>query len=164
MRVINRPPELAEDETRSEPVMVHALEESEKQDNVQYDNIVLLEPTAPLRTPETIRICMNRLVETGAPSLLTVTRSDEFYGEGKDGRFVPLFPNERGSRQERPERLYMSGTVFACTAVHLRETGELMCNDWPYVIVCGDEIIDINTEQDFEYAEYLLKKREKKDD
>jgi len=159
LRVIDRPMNLAGDETRSEPVIVHALDAAECQDGIRYDNIILLEPTSPLRTPQTIRTCMKKLVESGAPSLLTVAALGEFMGEGENGRFKPLFPNERARRQDRPLRYYMSGTVFACTASHLRETGELMCDDWPYVVVTGDETTDINTEKDFEYAEYLLSKR-----
>ena len=156
MRVIDRPRELSADESRSEPVMLHALAQTEEEDGVRYDNVILLEPTSPLRTPETIRACMEKLVETGSPSLLTVARMNEFIGEGIEDRFRPLFPDERGRRQDRADRFYMNGTVFACTAEHLKSTGELMCDDWPYVIVSGDENTDINTEADFEYAEYLL--------
>jgi CMP-N,N'-diacetyllegionaminic acid synthase len=159
LTVIDRPSELAEDATRSEPVMVHALDGAEQLDGQSYDYIVLLEPTSPLRTPETILKCMQKIVETGAPSLLTVVKSTEFLGELKDNKFKPLFPQERGRRQDRPERFYMSGTVFTCSTGHIRQTGELMCNNWPYEIVNGEEIVDINTQADFDYAEYLLKRR-----
>ena len=54
---------------------------------------------------------------------------------------------------------YMSGTVFACTTEHLRATGELMCDNWPAVIVEGYETIDINNIDDFHFAEHLISSR-----
>src|SRR5574344_1849299 len=51
--VIDRPMELAQDETKTAPVMVHAAIELEKT-GYKPDYIVLIQPTSPFRTGEFI--------------------------------------------------------------------------------------------------------------
>ncbi len=46
--VINRPPELAQDVTKTAPVMIQVIEELKKTGYIP-DIIVLLQPTSPLR-------------------------------------------------------------------------------------------------------------------
>lgn len=48
-QVIKRPMELARDETKTIPVMVHAAKYLEDRENYRPDYVVLLQPTCPLR-------------------------------------------------------------------------------------------------------------------
>ena len=50
--VIDRPMELAQDTTMTVPVMMHVLDELEKNENYIPDAVVLLQPTSPLRNAE----------------------------------------------------------------------------------------------------------------
>ena len=79
-RVVDRPPEFATDNASSESVMLNAVEIVEKEDGITHDFLILLEPTSPFRKPETILQCMRVLVDTGAPSVLTVAKTQEFFG------------------------------------------------------------------------------------
>lgn len=159
LRVIERPAELATDAARSEPAILHAIEALEKAGEPAFDYMVLLQPTSPLRKPATIRACMQRLVESGAESLVTVTETREIIGPLENGFLRPVNPGNRGPRQQRTPYYAPNGCIFACSVPFLRRTGELMTRDWLAYPVEGDDAVDIDTPEDFEYAEFLTERR-----
>ena len=53
-RVIIRPEALATDSVTLDPVIFHAMNEMEKEQNVQYDIIITMQPTSPLLKEETL--------------------------------------------------------------------------------------------------------------
>lgn len=88
--IIKRPDELATDQAGSLPVILHALQESEK--NEKYNSVTLLQVTSPLRLPEDITLAVNGQREYNCGSLVSVrSRELEFNGSiyvwGRD-RFV----------------------------------------------------------------------------
>ena len=155
LRVIDRPDELATDEARTEPAMLHVLDELAGEPPFEY--VVLLQPTSPLRRPETILACMKRLAVDGGDSLITVCRLNELIGCIEDGFFRPLFPEDRKRRQDRSPRYALNGCIFACSVAHLRATGELMAEDWLAHEIGGNDALDIDTMDDFAHAETLLR-------
>lgn len=160
VNVINRPSQLATDEARSEPMMIHALDRAESLTGTQFDYVVLLQPTSPLRSLVTITECLNLLVGQKGKSLVTVSELNELIGELTGVHFKTLFPEDRRRRQDRHPKYKLNGSVFACSASHLRETGELMTEEWMCYVIDGPETVDIDSIDDFEYAEFLLKKQE----
>jgi len=69
MRYLQRPAELAQDDTPMIAVVQHALEQIPGQPD---DIIVLLQPTQPFRTPARVREAIQLLQETGADSVISV--------------------------------------------------------------------------------------------
>ena len=159
LRVIDRPAELAVDTARSEPAILHAIEALEKAGQPPFDYMVLLQPTSPLRKPATIRACMRKLLDSGAESLVTVTELREIVGPLENGFLRPVNPQNRGPRQQRTPYYVPNGCIFACSVPFLRRTGELMSRDWLAHPVEGDDAVDIDTLEDFEYAEFLAERR-----
>lgn len=159
LRVVDRPLELATDDARSEPAILHALEALEAAGEPPFDYMVLLQPTSPLRRPETIRACMKELVESGAESLVTVVEIRDLLGPIEDGFLRPVNPANRGPRQRRRPYYATNGCVFACKVPFLRSTGELMAENWAAHVIAGEDAVDIDSMEDFEYAEFLLARR-----
>jgi N-acylneuraminate cytidylyltransferase len=157
-QVLDRPAELATDAARTEPVLLQVLDALAARGE-EFDYLLCLEPTSPLRRVATIRAAMEAFVASGAPSLVAVTPVKDFLGEIEDGFFRPYWPNERGRRQDMKPRYRVAGTLFACTVAHLRATRELMAADWFAWPVDGDDLVDINTPDDFDYADFLMRKR-----
>ena len=52
---IERPADLCQDNTPHAPVLIHGLEEAEKRTHTEFDYLMLLQPTNPLRTMEEVR-------------------------------------------------------------------------------------------------------------
>jgi CMP-N-acetylneuraminic acid synthetase len=68
--VIDRPVELAQDETKSAPCVVHAVEELEKQ-GYKPDIVILLQPTSPNKTVKMIDDVIEKLINSDKDSVFT---------------------------------------------------------------------------------------------
>lgn len=72
-----RPGELAKDETPMWPVLRHALQAIEESEGVEYEFLLLLDPTSPGRIPDDLRGAVNRLIETPeADGIVGVSRPE----------------------------------------------------------------------------------------
>lgn len=154
--VLDRPAELATDTAPTEWALLHALDRLEAEGNA-FDYVIVLEPTSPFRTPQTIRRCMSRIVETGAPSLITVIETRDNIGRLEDGRFRPLIPGAPRRRQSREPFCVESSTVYIARVDFLRKTGSLAADDWAAEPVPDEEAVDINTPLDFTVAEAMMR-------
>jgi CMP-N,N'-diacetyllegionaminic acid synthase len=67
-----RPEYLATDEVRNIDVALHALEYMENEKGIKYDIIVLLQPTAPIRSAKHIDEAVIKLWESDLPTLAAV--------------------------------------------------------------------------------------------
>ena len=67
-----RPSNLASDDVETYPVIKHATIQMEKIKNIQYDLIILLQPTCPLRTSDHIDCSIKIFEQTKADSVISV--------------------------------------------------------------------------------------------
>lgn len=75
--IIKRPDDLARDETKTEPVMLHALSKVES-DYGNCENIILLQATSPLRESKHIDEAIKQYERSGADSLVSVVEDFRF--------------------------------------------------------------------------------------
>lgn len=153
--VMRRPTDLATDTAPTEWALTHALDELAAAGEA-FDYIMVLEPTSPMRRPETIRACMETIHNRDGKSLMTVIESRSNYGRLVDGYFRPLDPKAPRRRQDRPPLYVESSTVYIARVDYLRQTGTLVCDDWLAVVVDEAEALDINSERDFRIAEQVM--------
>jgi CMP-N,N'-diacetyllegionaminic acid synthase len=154
--VIARPPELSDDESRTEQALQHALD----QVGGSFDYVVTLEPTSPLRTAATIDLCVRLADEREAGSIVTVVEVLDNLGRLVDGQFEPLDPSAPRRRQDRAPLYREVGTVYVTRTSSLLRTGAVLSAPVHAVIVDAEEGIDINTPLDFTVAEAALTLRE----
>ncbi|MBI1208063.1 MAG: NTP transferase domain-containing protein [Azospirillum sp.] len=157
--VVIRPAALANDTARTEEALLHALDHLRQTDGAIFDYIMVLEPTSPLRRPETIRQCMTTIVERQGTSLLTVLETRASLGRLDQGCFRRLDPGAPRRSQDRVPYYLESSTVYVATVDHLVATGSLVAAEWLAVAVDDAEGHDINSEFDFKLAEVLLRDR-----
>jgi len=158
--VVDRPAALATAEARTEGALLHALDTLEAEGET-FDCVVVLEPTSPFRSPALIRRGMERMsASREAVSLLAVRAVHEIVGRlDEAGVFRPFVPGQPRRRQERTPAYAEASTLYLCRTDHLRRTGSLVCDDWLGLVVDEAEAIDINTPDDFLFAEILMRKR-----
>ncbi len=161
VRVIDRPTELAADNSSTEVALLHALDVLEIEGQ-QFDVILVLEPTSPLRSARTILNAIVACVEGSASSVLAVRETRENIGFVKEGLFHPAVPGAPRRRQDRNPMYVESSTVYACRVEYLRRTGTLVAENWGALVVPEEEVADINTEEDFWWLEFLMEKRRRK--
>lgn len=158
-QVLRRPSTLAADETPMREVVLHALDELEP-----CEVVVLLQPTSPLRRSAHIDEVVNLLLETGADSVVTVTRvphrfAPESLLELVDGRAVPLTAAPAANRRQDKAAIYARNgpAILAVTADAARRHLSLYDGDCRAYVMTARDSIDIDEPADLKLAELLLR-------
>lgn len=158
VRAIDRPASLATDTSPTEQALLQVLDVLEEEGR-SFDIILVLEPTSPFRSVETIVRAIALCAEGITPSILAVRETRENIGFICEGRFRPAVPGAPRRRQERRPMYIESSTVYACRVDYLRHNGTLVAENWGALVVPGFEAADINTEEDFQLVEFLMLNR-----
>ena len=153
--VIDRPVELAGDFVTSAAVMKHAV--AHLLDNgYKFDFVILLQVTNPLRPKGLLREAFDIIKQGNNDSLFTVNRSEKKLGKIIDGRFVP-WNYEFGMRSQDMDPLYYENGLLYVTSKELL-LQEIIEGPTAYPLIVNHPFgeVDIDTEEDFHYAEYML--------
>jgi CMP-N-acetylneuraminic acid synthetase len=158
-----RPKELAADNAFKLHVIQHAVKFCEKQDNIKYDIIVDLDPTAPLRKLSFLNEAYKKFTEKDADNLYSVTKAR------KNPYFNMIELNEKGyshlskqsdavSRQTAPAVYEMNASIYIYNRDFVLKTNTLHSDKTIIYEMPAEASIDIDSELDFQFVEYLLKK------
>jgi CMP-N,N'-diacetyllegionaminic acid synthase len=162
--IVQRPVELAEDDTPMSAVVVHALTELET-DGPVFDAVALLQPTQPLRTSEHIRRAVRLLEDTPeATSVVSVVAipahyAPEFAFRLEGSRLIPYLTNGvRPTRRQDVEPAFSrDGTIYLTRAEFARE-GDLYGDDCRPLLIAADESINLDSPDDWQRAEARLQR------
>jgi CMP-N-acetylneuraminic acid synthetase len=153
-----RPAALATDTARPIDVLKHALDYCFDQGE-QYDAVIFLQATSPFRTAVHIEQAMALFFDTRADTVTSVCPVAEhaYYQVSLQGNvLVPFFPKGyEKNRHELPPAVIENGAVYVLSPEHIREDrfyGDLVVG---YVME-RRESVDIDTEEDFHWAEFLI--------
>jgi CMP-N,N'-diacetyllegionaminic acid synthase len=159
-----RPDELSGDRVADAPVLSHALRAVESILGVDYDVVVMLQPTSPFRTSEHITSVCRKLIEENLDSVLTISKSDPKAHPLKQLFFennrVEYFDNAGKSivaRQQLSDLYFRNGLVYAMTRDCLLGKNSVIGEN-ASAIVIEDRVINIDSQEDVEFGEYLLEK------
>lgn len=164
--VIERPPELAEDNTSSELVILHAIEWLIKQ-NTKPSIIVLLQPTSPLRNEIHIDEAIELYLKNRAQCVISVFEPAhtpiKAYVECEGGFISGLYSLDAPymRRQDLPRAFQPNGAIYLFDRINfMKERMIPRKNVYPY-IMSERESADIDTKDDMLRIELIL--REKND-
>lgn len=152
-----RPAELARDETPGIEPVLHAIAALPE----QYDYVVLLQPTSPLRTAADIDQCVERCVSRNAPACVSVTEPDKspywMYTLDDTGRMRPLLEGDAASRRQDLPKVYaLNGAVYAADCHWLLRTRSFLSEETEAYEMPKERSLDIDTESDLQYCEIRL--------
>ena len=154
-KVIDRPDELSGDDQPSITAMQHVL--NTIGDTVE--NVFLLQPTSPLRPKNLLEEAFQIYKDGNFDSLMTVTRNSDKFGKITNQKFVP-FNYSFGQRSQDLEPLYVeNGLLYITRAGFIIKGVILVENNIPFIVDSQFSKIDIDTEEDFKYAQFLLQKK-----
>lgn len=153
--VMDRPQTLATDNSPTIDTLKHVME------NVieNYEYVVVLQPTNPLRPKNLLQDSLKRMKEGDYDSLMTVTKNEQKFGKIINDKFVP-YNYELGQRSQDLEPLYYeNGLLYiAKTAIILK--GKLLGdNHIPFIVNHPFAKVDIDTQEDMDYANFLIKNK-----
>ena len=157
---LERPDDLAQDDTPSAPVALHALQACEVADAVEYSYVLLLQATNPLVTPDDIDATVSHLIESGADSCVSVVWVPNMHPskfKRMDGdRLTPYFESAQTHTRQNLEPVYTQN--HSCYAVKrsVLLRGNLLGDDVRGVVVPKERYLDIDDASDLRYADFLL--------
>jgi N-acylneuraminate cytidylyltransferase len=157
-----RPPELARDETPGIEPVLHALKELP-----EFDYIVLLQPTSPLRSVDDIDGCIERFLELKAPSCVSVCESPKnplwMFTLDADYRMTPLLEGARErSRQELPKTWVLNGAVYVARREFVMQQRGFISDATVAYQMPIERSLDIDTELDLIMLKAILESRRMK--
>lgn len=153
-KVIDRPKAISGDLEPTITALQHVLQSI----NEEIENVVLLQPTNPLRPQNLLKECFEKFVETNSDSLFTVSKNHHKLGKISNDKFVP-FNYEIGQRSQDLDPLYFeNGLLYITKARAILDNKIITENAFPYLVNHIFASVDIDTQDDFDYAEYLLGK------
>lgn len=165
--VIRRPADLAADTTPMPPVLVHALATLRTQGQ-QFDYMVLLQPTAPLRRSADIDACLRLLQESGADTVVSVAPVPGHYHpdwqftiDAEQGQALHLYNGKPwdqlvARRQNLATTYTRNGAIYACRTALITERQTLYGANVQAYIMPAERSVNIDGELDFALAELLL--------
>jgi len=153
--VLNRPSELATDNSSTESVVIHVLNKM-AEDERHYDVVLILEPTSPFRSTQTIIKTIKLFDSKDVDSVLAVRETKENIGNIENNIFLPINPKAPRRRQLRKPMYIESSTIYGARTSFLLKNKSLVSDKWTPILVTDDESIDINIEHDFRIAESFI--------
>jgi len=161
-QVINRPPALAEDTSKTVDVVLHAIEYL-VQEGIHPQIVILLQPTSPLRNVDDIDTAIKLFLENECDSVISVCEPDHspFWCFRFDGRYLqPLFGQEYKNmrRQDLPKVMMPNGAIYISSPESIARFGGFHSDHMIPYCMPPERSIDIDTALDFTIAEVIINK------
>jgi CMP-N-acetylneuraminic acid synthetase len=159
---LKRPSELAQDDTPTAPVIVHALKEL-KIGTDEYEYLILLQPTSPLRNHKDIDAAFDVLKNSDANALISVVKpnhhplksfkpNEDGYLEGLINDEYPFMP-----RQVLPKVYQSNGAIYIIDLKKFLQQESFFTNKTIAYEMSASKSIDLDTAEDIEKIEKQLK-------
>lgn len=160
-----RPTELAQDDSPELLTWKHALKTIASIDGRMPDILVNIPTTSPLRKVEDVEACFTNLSQSQADLCITIrpARHNPYFNMVKleDGWasivITPSTPTFR--RQDAPAVYEITTVAYAARAEYVISTPRLLGGRVSATIVPEDRSLDIDTELDLAFAEFLLDRK-----
>ena len=160
---VRRPDELATDTAAKLPVIRHCVETVEKERATQYDVLVDLDATSPLRLPGDIAAVVEMLRQDGVDTVITgaPSRRSPYFTMvevGADGGVrlsKPITPPPV-RRQDAPQCYDMNAAVYGWKRAGLWSESGLFGPRSRLYVMPEERSIDIDSELDWQIVEFLF--------
>ena len=160
-----RPAELATDEAPKLPVIRHAFLEAEKYYGRHFDVLVDLDATSPLRNVKDITGAYKQFNEKDSDILITASpcRKNPYFNmvEKVNGRIRKVKESKPppARRQDAPAVYDMNASIYIWKRRALLEYDTLFTEKTSLYIMPEERSVDIDTELDWEFVEFIYSKK-----
>lgn len=154
-----RPSKISGDEATTADTIIHSINELNK----QYDYFVLLQPTSPLRDEDDIKGCIDMVIDNDLNSAVSVTELDHSLNicNTLDSTLSLenfLKPKDNLRRQDLEKFYRINGAIYISCVTNYLNTLNFYGSRSKAYIMEREKSIDIDTELDFNFVEFLLSK------
>ncbi len=161
-----RPQQLATDDSDILLTVRHCLDWYLENEGFDPKYIILLQPTCPFRTADSVIEALKLISKENAGSLISVNpvihHPCEYIAES-DGRFHRILElPEKPNRQNFPEVFFINGAIYITKASFFRSIGKLYDEEACLYRTSRTESFDIDDPEDLDYARWLHNERQQK--
>ena len=163
-----RPKKIARDTSTTMEAVHHVLSWFKKHGDEEYDYLMILQPTSPLRTAFDIDACIRLAVDKKADSVMSMKELDDFAPKKikkiKNSKILPYFEDEgsQSSRRQDLEKMYKRNCAVYLTRMNYIMLGDFFGKKSLAYIMPEERSLDINAPHDFLLAEFLAKRLTKR--
>lgn len=160
-----RPAELALDNSSSVDVALHAINWYEE-NHGSVDCLLLLQPTSPIRRISDFQRGIRLFLDFGAASVVSVAKSEThpMWAYKMDGAYLKPYLTNSGKSfqsQDLPDSYTPNGAFFFISPSELRNEKAFITDKTVPLIIEGPVFnLDIDTKEDFDMAQFLIKRSE----
>ena len=156
-----RPDFLATDEAKSIDVLKYTIEKLESLENISIDNFIVLQPTSPLKTSQDIDAAIDLFYSKNAHSVISYCAEHHPIKWHKyidtEGKFENISEQIINNRQEERTSYFPNGSIYVFKKEAIYTQQYYTENSYAYIME-RTKSVDIDTIDDFEYAEFLMSK------
>jgi CMP-N,N'-diacetyllegionaminic acid synthase len=157
-----RPPSLAQDNSLAVDSYIYTIDRLNEEFGVGIDEFIVLQPTSPLRKAVDIDAAISLFKEKQADSVVSYTEEHHPVSWHKyldsDGSFENIFPDNTQNRQQNRPTYYPNGAIFVFRYDLIKQKRYYSEKSYAYVME-RERSVDVDTIEDFDLAEYLMRKR-----
>lgn len=157
-----RPDKLASDDAMAVDNYIYTIERLRNEYSYKIGDFVVLQPTSPLRISSDIDQAIAMFSDKNADSVISYVEEThpviwhKYLDE--DGRFENIFDETLVNRQQNRVSYYPNGAVMVFRYELIKTRRYYSDNSYAYIMP-KNRSVDVDTIDDFEYAEYLLEKQ-----
>lgn len=160
-----RPACLAQDDSSAVDVYLHAVEFLAKKQEMCVDKFAVLLPTAPLRDADDIDLAIGTMKMHMCTTLISVVEADvpvSWYYQMNEKMIIKNagFDSDNAIKNRQMNRKYYvpNGAIYLLDYCLLKTKRTYYTKDTVGYVMEKNKSVDIDNADDFEYAEYLIKK------
>ncbi|MEJ2905684.1 acylneuraminate cytidylyltransferase family protein [Pedobacter panaciterrae] len=159
-----RPDHLADDNSRSIDVYRYTIKELENKEDILINEFIVLQPTSPFRTGQDIDDAIKLFKDRNADSIVSYCKEHHPIKWHKyideSGRFENIFENVATNRQLERTSYFPNGAIYIFKT-HLIENDNYYTENSFAYLMDAIKSVDIDTIDDFNFAEFLMGKQTK---
>jgi len=161
-----RPENISTDTATSESVLLHAIEWY-KNRGVNFDTVVLLQPTSPLRKSNHIIEAINYYIQNASKDIdmvvsVKVSKANPYFNlfeENENGMLTKSIKSNYTRRQDCPTTFEYNGSIYVINIKSLKEKGILNFDKIKKYEMDDISSLDIDEPIDLEICEFFIKKQ-----
>ena len=158
-----RPDELALDESPMLPTINHALTWYEVNESFHPNVVVLLQPTSPFLSVESLTNAYQNFVKQDKDCLISVNlvkeHPSEYITTASAGFNYVMDPPSNPGRQFSRKVFFINGAIYITKTTFIKKTNKIYDRNALIFEMPQSESLDINDPDDLDYANYLYHKR-----
>ncbi len=159
--VISRPKELARDESTSDDAIAHAID-ALAESGVDFTDVVLLQPTSPLRTSEHIDQGIEKYIKENASIVISGFEPtlciSKVYKLTESGHLNPIVDKDSSfkRRQDADSYFYPNGAIYIFSVERFNSQRLIPRDNITPFFMLENDSVDIDTKQDLEKCEAIM--------